>query len=174
MQTIARATRVFKEKVNGLIVDYVGVFRNLEKALAIYGAGGATGDGDTPVKDKAALVTLLQQSVAEMETFCAGLGVDLDRIEVALGFDQIKLLDDAVEAIIVNDDSKKGLGAALLKRHLASKNLRVNRGFSDTLWSFRTIHFMQPRSLLEGSAGRGNCVCAPVRNETRGRLPSVH
>jgi type I restriction enzyme, R subunit len=38
MQTIARANRVFREKVNGLIVDYVGVFRNLQKALAIYGS----------------------------------------------------------------------------------------------------------------------------------------
>jgi len=36
MQTIARANRVFKDKVNGLIVDYVGIFRNLEKALSIY------------------------------------------------------------------------------------------------------------------------------------------
>ena len=58
MQTIARANRVFKEKVNGLVVDYVGVFRNLEKALAIYGAGSGAG-GDSPVKDKAALVALL-------------------------------------------------------------------------------------------------------------------
>ena len=36
MQTIARANRVFRDKVNGLIVDYVGVFRNLQRALAIY------------------------------------------------------------------------------------------------------------------------------------------
>ncbi len=36
MQTIARANRVFRDKQNGLIVDYVGVFRNLQKALAIY------------------------------------------------------------------------------------------------------------------------------------------
>ncbi len=41
MQTIARANRVFPDKDNGLIVDYVGVFRNLEKALAIYGAASA-------------------------------------------------------------------------------------------------------------------------------------
>ena len=31
MQTIARANRVFPDKENGLIVDYVGVFRNLER-----------------------------------------------------------------------------------------------------------------------------------------------
>ena len=106
MQTIARANRVFKDKVNGLIVDYVGVFRNLEKALAIYGAGGS-GSGESPVQDKAALVVLLQQAIAELETFCAERGVALNPIQAATGFDQIKLLDDAVEALIVNDDSKK-------------------------------------------------------------------
>ena len=41
MQTIARANRVYPGKVSGLIVDYAGVFRNLEKALAIYGAPAA-------------------------------------------------------------------------------------------------------------------------------------
>ena len=35
MQTIARANRVWREKQNGLIVDYVGIFRDLQKALAI-------------------------------------------------------------------------------------------------------------------------------------------
>jgi len=105
MQTIARANRVFKEKVNGLIVDYVGVFCNLEKALAIYGASG--GSGDSPVKDKDALVALLEKLIAEMEGFWAGQGVNLDSIQAATGFEQIKLLDDAVEALIVNEESKK-------------------------------------------------------------------
>ena len=48
MQTIARANRVFPEKDNGLIVDYIGVFRNLEKALAIYGAANAEAGVDSP------------------------------------------------------------------------------------------------------------------------------
>lgn len=39
MQTIARANRVFGDKVHGLIVDYANVFEELEKALAIYGSG---------------------------------------------------------------------------------------------------------------------------------------
>ncbi|NQE35794.1 hypothetical protein E5S67_03530 [Microcoleus sp. IPMA8] len=37
LSTIARANRVFGNKVNGLIVDYIGVFRDLQKALEIYG-----------------------------------------------------------------------------------------------------------------------------------------
>ncbi|MEP6516613.1 hypothetical protein [Microcoleus vaginatus] len=36
--TIARKNRVFGNKVNGLIVDYIGVFRDLQKALEIYGS----------------------------------------------------------------------------------------------------------------------------------------
>ncbi len=53
MQTIARANRVFPDKECGTIVDYVGVFRNLNKALAIYGdpsgkPGGEGGGGGVP------------------------------------------------------------------------------------------------------------------------------
>ena len=59
MQTIARANRVFKDKANGLIVDYVGVFRNLQKALAIYAP--PEGGVDTPVKSKAELVEMLRK-----------------------------------------------------------------------------------------------------------------
>ncbi len=51
MQTIARANRVFPDKDNGLIVDYIGVFRNLEKALAIYGAANAEAGVDSPIQD---------------------------------------------------------------------------------------------------------------------------
>src|SRR5207248_5626034 len=55
MQTIARANRVFPDKENGLIVDYVGVFRRLEAALAIYAAGPADVDGRDIIRDKSAL-----------------------------------------------------------------------------------------------------------------------
>jgi len=109
MQTIARANRVFKDKVNGLIVDYVGVFRHLQKALAIYGSesGGGIGEGETPVKDKAELVKLLKQAIDETTKFLSEQYVDPADIQNAEGFERVKLLDDAVDAIIVNDESKR-------------------------------------------------------------------
>jgi len=109
MQTIARANRVFKDKVNGLIVDYVGVFRHLQKALAIYGSesGGGIGEGETPVKDKVELVKLLKQAIDETTKYLSERNIDPADIQNAEGFERVKLLDDAVDAIIVNDESKR-------------------------------------------------------------------
>ncbi|MDI3335066.1 type I restriction endonuclease subunit R [Defluviimonas aestuarii] len=36
MQAIARVNRVFRDKPGGLVVDYIGIFQNLKKALAEY------------------------------------------------------------------------------------------------------------------------------------------
>jgi type I restriction enzyme R subunit len=104
MQTIARANRVYPDKVNGLIVDYAGVFRNLEKALAIYGAGNG---GDKPVEDKAALVAALRQALLETQNLCQEQGVNIVAIQSAEGFARISLLDDAVEALVISEEIKR-------------------------------------------------------------------
>ena len=78
MQTIARANRVFKDKVNGLIVDYVGIFRHLEKALSIYGTSG--GGIDSPVKHKDELKSELIEAIDNLMNHVRGLGVDIDKI----------------------------------------------------------------------------------------------
>lgn len=103
MQTIARANRIFPEKDNGLIVDYVGVFRNLEKALAIYGAASA---GESPIEIIDALAGELDQAVADLIAFCAGVGVDLPAMRDADGFDHIAKRDAAVEALLVGEETR--------------------------------------------------------------------
>lgn len=107
MQTIARANRVFPEKENGLIVDYIGVFRDLEKALAIYGA--ATGDDrvDSPIQDKAALVQALEEAVEACSDLCARYDVDLDELRAATGFEFIALRDASVEALLVDEEVRE-------------------------------------------------------------------
>jgi len=105
MQTIARANRVFPEKVNGLIVDYVGIFRDLQKALAIYGAGSQAAI-DAPVQDKDALIELLRQAISEAIDLCLGLRIDSGKILEAQGLEKVKLLDEAVDFIIENEECK--------------------------------------------------------------------
>jgi type I restriction enzyme R subunit len=104
MQTIARANRVYPGKVSGLIVDYAGVFRNLERALAIYGAGGG---GDKPVEDKSALVAALRRALGETRGLCREQGVNLLAIQTAEGFARVGLLDDAVEALVTSEEIKR-------------------------------------------------------------------
>lgn len=110
MQTIARANRVAPGKVAGLIVDYVGVFRDLQKALAIYAApvGEAT-DGviDNPIENKQALVEALKVLIADARGYCESKGVDVGAIQAATKFAKVKLLDDAVEALIASKEEKK-------------------------------------------------------------------
>jgi type I restriction enzyme R subunit len=103
MQTIARANRVFPEKENGLIVDYIGVFRNLEKALAIYGSAG--GSGESPIEIIDALAAELNATVAELIAFCSNHGLDLIALRDAQGFDHIAKRDAAVEALLVDEET---------------------------------------------------------------------
>jgi type I restriction enzyme, R subunit len=105
MQTIARANRVWRDKQNGLIVDYVGIFRNLQKALAIYGTT-QTG-GEAPIKDKAELVRLLRVAIERATEFSKTHGVDPEKIQATTGFDREKLKDDAVAAFVLKDDIRR-------------------------------------------------------------------
>ena len=110
MQTIARANRVFKEKVNGLIVDYIGVFRNLQDALAIYGSasGGGIEEGDTPVNPKAVLVQELREAITEAKNFCTQKEIDLHKLDTTQdAFERAKVWDEAVEAVLVSEEVKK-------------------------------------------------------------------
>lgn len=114
MQTIARANRVFPDKDNGLIVDYVGVFRNLEQALAIYAAGrpGVGLDGseiavDSPVRPKDELVTALDAALKDVVDFCEEHDVDLHDLETAQGFEFVALQKAAVEALLVDEKTRR-------------------------------------------------------------------
>jgi type I restriction enzyme R subunit len=98
MQTIARANRVYGDKVNGLVVDYANVFQELEKALAIYGSG--TGGGEMPVKDKKELVEALRIALDQVAEFCRKQNVDL----AAIPDSSNKLFIPAVNQLLRTDE----------------------------------------------------------------------
>jgi type I restriction enzyme R subunit len=104
MQTIARANRVFPDKENGLIVDYIGVFRDLERALAIYGAANAEAGVDSPIQDKTELLAALADAVTVVVDLCERYDVDLDELRAASGFAFIALRDSAVEALLTDEE----------------------------------------------------------------------
>ena len=151
MQTIARANRVFRDKVNGLIVDYVGVFRDLQRAMAIYGSGGGTIEG--AVLDKDRLVQSLEMAIETTEEFLANLGADLSAIVAAEVFEAIQLVDDAVEAVLVDDDTKTQY------LNLAGD---VNRLFKAILPDSRANQFIGKRSAIREIERRIRSKSEPV------------
>jgi type I restriction enzyme, R subunit len=106
MQTIARANRVAPGKESGLIVDYVGIFRALQDALATYARPDGDGGG-SPILDKAELVAALNAALTEVSGFAHVRGVALETIAAARGFERIGLIDDAVEAFLATEADKK-------------------------------------------------------------------
>ena len=104
MQTIARANRTAPGKQAGTIVDYVGVFANLQDALAIYGAPrGST----KPIRDKVALVEQLEEALADVEAYCQEHGVDPSAILAADKLVRAQRIGEAKEALLAPDDVRR-------------------------------------------------------------------
>ncbi|ESX96702.1 type I restriction endonuclease subunit R [Mesorhizobium sp. LNJC403B00] len=106
MQTIARANRVAPGKQAGLIVDYVGVFRNLKDALAIY-AKPRPGVETDPIKEKAQLLAELKVALDKALAFAAERGVDPDAVIAAQGFERAAKIRQAAEALLGTDEDKR-------------------------------------------------------------------
>ena len=123
MQAIARANRVYPGKPCGIIVDYVNVFKYMQKALSQY-ATGDDGD-DFPAKDIEKLMDLIDETIDETDSFLKSISIDLEVILSGDGtFDKMEELRKAYDTIVANDDNKekfKVLSNTLINLHDASK-----------------------------------------------------
>lgn len=136
MQTIARANRRAPGKAAGVVVDYVGVFQNLQKALAIYAANRG---GDTPIRKKDGLVEELEEALSAARTFCRDVGVDLDGIAATEKLARLKRISDAVEILIAPDERRR----AFLRRASAAA-----RAYKALLPDDRATPYLKPVATL--------------------------
>jgi type I restriction enzyme R subunit len=138
MQTITRANRVFPEKHSGLIVAYVDVFRNLQKALAMYAIGSKP--GDVPIEEKGTLVDALRSAVDDLRSFCAVREVDLDALTKLKGFELVSASKRTVEMLMADDEEKLAF--------LARVSL-VNRLYKAILPDTRANEFSRLRAVAK-------------------------
>jgi type I restriction enzyme, R subunit len=139
MQTIARANRRAPGKTAGVIVDYVGVFQNLKKALAIYAAKGSE---TTPIRNKDELVTELEKALAEARAFCATAGVEVDAIFAAQKLARLTLISQAVEALVSPDERRRGFLRLAGAAALAYKALLPDDRATPYLKPVATLHVL--------------------------------
>lgn len=105
MQAIARANRVYPGKDFGLIVDYNGMLKSLQEALAQY-ALGDDGGGEivAPIEER---IQALIEAIEATEAHLRALGFDPATLAGSTGFARIKRLKDAVEAVYSSDEAKR-------------------------------------------------------------------
>jgi len=106
MQTIARANRVADAgKKNGLIVDYIGVFKNIERALALYAASGA--DKDDIIKSKDELLNDLKSTLCIVKEFLRVEAIELVPLLEAPSEQKLLLLERYANILIGQQEKKK-------------------------------------------------------------------
>lgn len=154
MQTIARANRVYPGKTCGLVVDYIGVFRNLQKALAVYAVPGAGGPEDI-IGSKDDQFALLKATADEAGAFLKKAGLDLPGLLAADGLVKVGLvfsfadrllepererrdflslaarLDAAYEAVLPDPRAFAQKGEVAAVRAVAARIREVVKGVAD-------------------------------------------
>ena len=107
MQAIARANRVYPGKDFGLIVDYNGMLRSLREALAQYALGDDGDDGEEIIEPVEERVQALIEAIEATEKHLRDLEFDPATLIGSTGFDRIRGLRDAVEAVYSSDEAKR-------------------------------------------------------------------
>jgi len=102
MQAIARVNRVFGNKPGGLVVDYLGIATQLQKAVADYTESGGKGE---PVIDQEKAVA----KMLELFEVCASMmhGFDYSKYRTGSPKERTALIPAAGEHILQQENGKK-------------------------------------------------------------------
>lgn len=104
MQTIARANRVAEGKTNGIIVDYIGVFKNVERALALY---ASTKSDDEIIRSKEELLEDLVSLLNQSREFLNGYKIDLVILLEVPNEQKLLLIEKYANLLVENYEKKK-------------------------------------------------------------------
>ncbi len=105
MQTIARANRVAEGKTNGIIVDYIGVFKNVEKALALYASTKT--DDDEIIKDKEELLVELNDILKQTKEFLKKFSIEISILLESPSEQKLLLIESYANKLLENSETKK-------------------------------------------------------------------
>lgn len=131
MQAIARANRVYPGKSCGIIVDYVNVFKYMQKALSEYAE--TDGKEGYPAKDIEQLITNIERSISDTEAFLLKIGIKTeDIIAEEETINRLEMLRKAYDHILTKDEWKerfKVMSNLLINLYDAAKPEILERGW---------------------------------------------
>lgn len=109
MQTIARVNRVFKGKVGGLVVDYIGLMSSLKDALNTY----TKRDINQVELNLEAALTKLKQSLSALQDMFNGL--NYAHFFTGSDKERLSLISEGVEEVLSEEYVKEGAKKTFLK-----------------------------------------------------------
>ncbi len=115
MQAIARVNRVFKDKPNGLIVDYIGIGDRLKDATKKYTAGGGSGkptyDIEAAFEEMHNVITELQGYMPDGLDYSGWKGLSRgEKFELAMmGADHVVKQDDSCDSFLLAEKRMSAL-----------------------------------------------------------------
>ncbi|MCL2290723.1 MAG: HsdR family type I site-specific deoxyribonuclease [Bacteroidetes bacterium] len=98
IQTISRVNRVYKGKDSGLIVDYIGIKENMQKALKQYG-----GDGESNIEDMQATLKIFRNHLVLCREILHGFN-DSDFFNSENALTRLHCLNRAAEFVMSIQD----------------------------------------------------------------------
>ncbi len=98
MQAIARVNRVFQDKPNGLVVDFIGISGFLAEATKKYTGSGGAGK---PTIDMDAAVELCMEQLATVKSLMGGL--ELEDINAMSATERMKWSNNMVNSLLKTD-----------------------------------------------------------------------
>lgn len=144
MQAIARANRVYEGKVNGLIVDYCGILKQLREALATFAVVGTqTGEGKIdPVKPEEELVEQLSEAFNEIGEFLSERGFEIDNLREKTGYDRISEIPKAKEVINASEETRKRFEILAREAFKKFKACLTIQGVNKYRWDYDAVNLI--------------------------------
>lgn len=156
IQTISRVNRVFEGKDKGLVVDYIGIKRNMMEAIKIYG-----GEQESPVDEIETSIKIYRNYLSLIED----LFLKFDKNDYLYGepLERLMCLNEAAEFIQARKETEKEF-MGLSKRLKAAYNICFPSG--ELTYEEISIgqFYLAVRSIIYKQT-RGNAPDAEIMNE---------
>ncbi|NLL91041.1 MAG: type I restriction endonuclease subunit R [Ruminococcaceae bacterium] len=156
IQTISRVNRVFEGKDKGLIVDYIGIKRNMMEAIKIYG-----GEQESPIDEIETSIKIYRNHLSLIED----LFIDFDKKDFLYGepLERLMCLNNAAEFIQKSKETEKTF-MRLSQRLKAAYNICFPSGELGDVEISIGQFYMAVRSIIYKQT-RGDAPDAEIMNE---------
>ena len=132
IQTISRVNRVYEGKDRGLVVDYIGIKKNMNKAIGTY-----TGGGTKRLDDDEQAVVIVKDQLEVLA--CMLNGFDASNFFINEPVKQLKCLKQAANFMMQTEEKQLRFMHNAKKLNLCTSNKKINQEERDYIYFYMAV-----------------------------------